>query len=48
MKTFVQIGTNDGNDEFNEIVKEENPDLIILVEPNEKLNEKNTLLDERR
>lgn len=40
MKTFVQIGTNDGNDEFNEIVKEENPDLIILVEPNEKLNEK--------
>jgi FkbM family methyltransferase len=38
MKTFIQIGTNDGNDEFNSIVKVENPDLIILVEPNSELN----------
>lgn len=40
MKTFIQIGTNDGNDEFNEIVKQENPDLVILVEPNKNLNSK--------
>ena len=34
MKTFVQIGTNDGSDKFNQLVKENNPDLIVLVEPN--------------
>jgi len=39
MKTFVQIGTHMGDDEFNKIVKKENPDLVILVEPNVKLNE---------
>jgi len=39
MKTFVQIGTHNGNDEFNNLVKKENPDLVILVEPNSSLNE---------
>ena len=39
MKTFIQIGTHNGDDEFNKLVKEENPDLIILVEPNNNLNE---------
>ena len=39
MKTFIQIGTNNGDDEFNHIVKKENPDLVILVEPNTTLNE---------
>lgn len=39
MKTFIQIGTNNGNDEFNSIVKHKNPDLVILVEPNESLNQ---------
>lgn len=37
---FMQIGTNDGNDEFIKIVKENNPSKIILVEPNFLLNEK--------
>jgi len=34
MKAFFQIGTNDGNDEFRNMVISEKPDLIILVEPN--------------
>lgn len=33
-RVFFQIGTNNGNDLFNLLVKKENPDLIILVEPN--------------
>lgn len=37
-KVFVQIGTNNGNDDFNKIVKRFNPSKVILVEPNEKLN----------
>jgi len=36
-KIFFQIGTNDGNDMFRELVKQENPDMVILVEPNESL-----------
>jgi len=39
MKTFVQIGTHNGNDEFNNLVKKENPDLVILVEPNSEMND---------
>jgi FkbM family methyltransferase len=39
MKTFIQIGTHNGDDEFNKLVKKENPDLVILVEPNNNLNE---------
>lgn len=37
MKTFVQIGTHTGDDEFNELVKKENPDLVVLVEPNSEM-----------
>ena len=37
MKTFVQIGTHIGDDEFNELVRKENPDLVVLVEPNSEL-----------
>jgi len=37
-KVFVQIGTNDGKDEFNEIIKKCCPSKIILVEPNKSLN----------
>ena len=36
-KIFFQIGTNNGNDLFREKVKEQQPDLVILVEPNETL-----------
>ena len=39
MKTFIQIGVWNGNDEFNKLVKQENPDLVILVEPNSEMNE---------
>lgn len=39
-KVFIQIGTNDGNDEFNAIVKQNNPSMVILVEPNPVLKEK--------
>tara|TARA_B100002019_G_C21081219_1_gene503901 strand:- start:107 stop:763 length:657 start_codon:yes stop_codon:yes gene_type:complete len=39
MKTFVQIGTHNGNDEFSTIVAKENPDLVVLIEPNSSLNE---------
>ena len=34
---FFQIGTNDGNDNFLKLVKDNNADLIILVEPNTNL-----------
>ena len=34
---FFQIGTNNGNDNFRELVIQNKPDLIILVEPNEEL-----------
>lgn len=30
---FFQIGTNDGNDKFRDLVKEKKPSLVILVEP---------------
>jgi len=36
-KVFFQIGTNNGNDLFRELVLKNIPDCIILVEPNEKL-----------
>lgn len=36
-KVFFQIGTNDGNDLFRELVIMNKPDIIILVEPNETL-----------
>lgn len=34
MRTAVQIGTNNGNDEFFQICKKENFDKIYLIEPN--------------
>lgn len=34
MRTFFQIGTNNGDDLFREKVISEKPDLVILVEPN--------------
>ena len=37
-KVMIQIGTNNGADEFNGIVKYSNPSKVILVEPNKKLN----------
>lgn len=37
---FLQIGTNDGNDDFLKIVRGTNPNKIILVEPNHFLNDK--------
>lgn len=36
-KVFFQIGTNNGNDLFREMVIRENPDIVILVEPNASL-----------
>jgi FkbM family methyltransferase len=39
-KVLVQIGTNNGADEFNCIVKYANPSKVILVEPNQSLNGK--------
>jgi len=36
-KVFFQIGTNDGNDMFRDLVIKNKPDLVILVEPNEVL-----------
>jgi FkbM family methyltransferase len=38
-KIFVQIGVNNGNDEFNQMVKDSQPSIVILVEPNKSLNE---------
>ena len=37
-KVLVQIGTNDGKDTFNKIVKYVSPSKVILVEPNKTLN----------
>jgi FkbM family methyltransferase len=37
-KVMIQIGTNNGADEFNCLVKSLNPNMVILVEPNIKLN----------
>lgn len=34
---FFQIGTNDGNDNFRNLVKQKNAHIIILVEPNTSL-----------
>jgi FkbM family methyltransferase len=34
---FFQIGTNDGNDMFRELVIKNKPDCVILVEPNKDL-----------
>jgi FkbM family methyltransferase len=39
MSTFIQIGTNDGNDEFLIRVKKDKPDLVILIEPNRIWND---------
>ena len=36
-KVFFQIGTNNGNDLFRQLVISNNPDMIILVEPNVNL-----------
>ena len=36
-KVYFQIGTNDGNDLFRDMVKDEKPDIVILVEPNTSL-----------
>ncbi len=36
-KVFFQIGTNNGNDLFRELVLKYKPDIVILVEPNETL-----------
>jgi FkbM family methyltransferase len=35
---LIQIGTNNGKDEFNDIVKASHPAKVILVEPNKELN----------
>lgn len=37
IKVFFQIGTNNGNDLFKELVIKNKPDIVILVEPNENL-----------
>lgn len=37
MITYIQIGTNDGNDNFRKLVLAMVPDLVILVEPNPAL-----------
>jgi len=36
-KVFFQIGTNNGNDRFRELVLSNSPDCVILVEPNASL-----------
>lgn len=38
MSTFIQIGTNNGKDEFNELVRVTRPSKIILIEPNKACN----------
>ncbi len=38
-KVLMQIGTNNGNDDFNKIVKISKPSKLILVEPNVGLND---------
>lgn len=37
-KVWIQIGTYDGDDKFQKMVRQENPSLIILVEPNSEMN----------
>jgi FkbM family methyltransferase len=37
MNVYIQIGTNDGNDNFRKLVLETAPDLVILIEPNPAL-----------
>jgi FkbM family methyltransferase len=37
-KIFVQIGANDGNDAFRNLVRQYVPKMVVLVEPNEELN----------
>ena len=37
IKVFFQIGTNNGNDLFKELVIKNKPDIVILVEPNDNL-----------
>jgi FkbM family methyltransferase len=39
MRTFVQIGTNNGNDRFRALVQTEKPDVTVLIEPNTIHNE---------
>jgi len=34
MKTYIQIGTNNGNDNFKQLVIKDKPNKVILVEPN--------------
>jgi len=36
---YVQIGTNSGGDEFNYLVRKNNPSKVILVEPNSVHND---------
>lgn len=33
-KVFIQIGTNNGNDRFRQLVIENKPDKVVLIEPN--------------
>lgn len=37
MTVYIQIGTNNGNDNFRKLVIQNKPDLVILVEPNSQL-----------
>ena len=39
MKIFIQIGTNNGNDNFRKLVIKESPDLVLLVEQNKNIIE---------
>ena len=36
---YFQIGTNNGNDQFRNLVRQAKPDIVILVEPNPSLIE---------
>ena len=37
MSVYIQIGTNDGNDNFKKLVQSMAPEIVILVEPNPAL-----------
>jgi FkbM family methyltransferase len=39
MSTFIQMGTNSGEDDFLLRVKKDKPDLVILIEPNSSWND---------
>jgi FkbM family methyltransferase len=39
-KVFVQIGTYDGKDLFNDLVRAKSPSLVLLIEPNSSMNAK--------